>query len=76
MFPKLEGWGSKSGIRRKVVLIGQIEPIPGDLLLPNEEVMYMANGVQHSAQEALTIGANLINQTVFVLTNLRLVMLR
>ena len=79
MFPKLAGWGSKSEIKRKVALIGQIEPILGDLLLPNEEVMYVAKGVQHSALEALTIGAlwsNMINQTVFVLTNLRLVMLR
>jgi len=79
MFPRLSGWGSKSEIRRKVTLIGQVEPILGDLLLPNEEVMYISKGVQHSAFEALTIGAlwsNLINQTVFVLTNLRLVMLR
>lgn len=79
MFPKLDGWGSKGEIKRKVAVINQLEPTFDDVLLPNEEVLYVAKGVQHSVLEAMTIGAlwsNMINQTVFVLTNLRLVMFR
>ena len=79
MFPKLEGWGSKGDIKAKVALIKQIRSTLDEALLPNEEVLYVSKGVQHSAIEALTIGAlwsNMINQTVFVLTNLRLLMFR
>ena len=79
MFPKLEGWGAKGEIKRKVGLIGQVESHLPDVLLPNEEVFYIAKGVQHSSLEAITIGAlwsSMINQTVFILTNLRLLMVR
>lgn len=79
MFPKLEGWGSKGDIKAKVALIKQIQVTLDEALMPNEEVLYISKGVQHSIIEALTIGAlwsNMINQTVFVLTNLRLLMFR
>ena len=77
MFPKLKGWGAKGDIKKKVKLIKQMEPILPDALLPDEEIYYISKGIQHSTFEAMTIGAlwsNLINQTVFVLTNLRLIM--
>ena len=77
MFPKIEGWGAKGDIKKKVKLIKQMEPILPKVLMPNEEIHYVAKGIQHSMFEAMTIGglwSNLINQTVFMLTNLRVVM--
>ena len=77
MFPRLKGWGAKGDIKKKVKLIKQMEPILPNVLLPDEEIYYIAKGIQHSTFEAMTIGAlwsNMINQTVFVLTNLRLIM--
>lgn len=77
MFPKLKGWGAKGDIKKKVKLIQQMEPILPDVLLPDEEIYYVSKGIQHSILEAVTIGAlwsSMINQTVFVLTNVRLVM--
>lgn len=77
MFPKTKGWGAKGDIKKKVKLIKQLEPILPDALMEGEEVFYIAKGIQHSWFEAISIGAlwsNLINQTVFVLTNLRVLM--
>ena len=79
MFPRLDGWGVKAEIKRRVKLIQQVEPQLPEMLYPNEKILYIAKGVQHSIIEAITIGAlwsNMINQTVFVLTNLRLLMIR
>lgn len=79
MFPKLEGWGAKGSIKSKVKLIKQLEPALPHVLLPNEEILYVAKGIQHSLIESFSIGglwSNMINQTVFILTNLRLLMLR
>jgi hypothetical protein len=48
------------------------------MLKPGEEVLYVGKGVYASFVEQYFMGAliaNLINQTVFVLTNLRLIML-
>ncbi|MBI1315118.1 hypothetical protein GC176_27825 [bacterium] len=78
MFPKLEGWGVRKEIRNKVKLIRNIEPCLSDLLRAGEEILYVAKGVQYSLLEAQFIGglwANMINQTVFVVTNLRLIMI-
>ena len=77
MFPKLAGWGVKTEIKRRVKLIREVEPRLESMLLPNEQVLYVAKGIQSSVFEAITIGAmwsNMINQTVFVLTNVRLLM--
>ena len=77
MFPRLEGFGAKSEIKKRVKLINHAEPKIDAILLENEEVLYIARGIQNSIFEALTIGAvwaNLINQTLFVLTNVRLLM--
>jgi hypothetical protein len=79
MFPRLKGWGVKKEIKTKVKLIQQVEAQLPEMLFPNEQILYIAKGVQHSLIEALTIGAlwsSMINQTVFVLTNLRLLMIR
>lgn len=79
MFPKLDGWGAKTQLKNKVRLIQHVEPFLESVLRPNEEVLYVAKGVRHSPLEAMTIGAlwaSMINQTVFVLTNVRLIMVR
>ncbi|MBX3436519.1 MAG: hypothetical protein KF861_03440 [Planctomycetaceae bacterium] len=78
VFPKLEGWGVKGAIKRKAKLIKQIEPHLKEMLHPGEEVLFVSKGVQYSFAEQYFMGlwAATINQTVFVLTNLRLLMLR
>lgn len=77
IFPKLTGWGSKGQIKRKVQLIRRIEPVLKQMLRPGEEVLYVAKGVQYKLLEQYFLGfwAASINQTVFVLTNARLLML-
>ncbi|MEZ6129858.1 MAG: hypothetical protein R3C59_14340 [Planctomycetaceae bacterium] len=77
MFPRLQGWGVKGEIKARVKLLNQAEPGIRQMLLPKEEVLFVSKGVKNSIFEALTIGAlwaNMINQTVFVLTNARLIM--
>ena len=77
MFPRLKGWGAKTEIKARVKLLKQAEPAITDMLLSNEEIIFVSKGVKNSIFEAITIGAlwsNMINQTVFVLTNARLIM--
>lgn len=78
MFPRVEGWGAKGELKKKGKLIRQVEPWLAEMLRPNEEVLYVAKGVQYSFTEHYFMGlwALTINQTVFVLTNVRLLMLR
>src|SRR5688572_5356801 len=78
LFAKLEGWGVKGYIHRKHKLITNASPVLKKMLKPGEEVLYVGKGVYASFVEQYFMGAlmaNLINQTVFVLTNLRLIML-
>lgn len=79
VFAKISGWGAKGEIKRRAKLIQQIEPTLKKMLMPKEEVLYVAKGTQSSTSEALFMGAYwaaVMNQTVFVLTNLRILMLR
>lgn len=79
MFPRLKGWGAKGEIKKKGKLIEQVEPTLHNVLLNGEEVLYVAKGVQQSFFEMWFMGAlwsAMINQTVFVLTNARIIMLR
>ena len=79
LFAKTTGWGANGEIKRRAKLIRQVEPTLQEMLLPKEEVLYVAKGVQYSFAESYFMGAlwaNMLNQTVFVLTNLRLLMLR
>ncbi len=78
LFAKLEGWGAKGYIQRKYKLISNSAGLLQQMLKPGEEVLYVGKGVYASFAEQYFMGAimaNLINQTVFVLTNLRLIML-
>jgi hypothetical protein len=77
VFPTISGWGAKGRIKRKHQLIVRIQDRLKQMLRAGEEVLYVAKGVQYKFSEQYFMGvwANLINQTVFVLTNLRLLML-
>jgi hypothetical protein len=78
MFQKISGWGSKGDIKRIHGTVIPIEPLLAKMLFPEEQVLYVARGIQHKISEQYFLGiwANLINQTVFVLTNLRVLMFR
>lgn len=78
LFPKVAGMGWKGAIKKKHGLIARVEPVLRQALAPNERVLYVAKGVQYSFAEQYFMGiwAQTINQTVFVLTNARLLMLR
>lgn len=78
LFARLEGWGVKGYIQRKQKLITNSASVLQRMLKPGEEVLYVGKGVYASFLEQYFMGAlmaNLVNQTVFVLTNLRLIML-
>jgi hypothetical protein len=78
MFPRVEGWGVKGELKKKGKIIRQVESRLKSMLRPDEEVFYIAKGTQYSFAEQYFMGiwAMTINQTVFVLTNVRLLMLR
>jgi hypothetical protein len=78
MFAKINGWGANKYIRTKHKLILNAAPVLEQMLKPGEQVLHVGKGVYYSLIEQYFLGAlvaNAINQTVFVLTNLRLIML-
>ncbi len=78
LFAKLEGWGVAAYIRRRHKLHRHVEPLLRRMLREGEEVLFVGKGVYQSALEQYFMGAllaNLVNQTLFVLTNLRLIMI-
>lgn len=76
MLQKTSGWGAKGEVKRIHKTCVPVEPLLKRLLQEGEEVLYVARGVQYKFSEQYFLGywANLINQTVFVLTNVRLLM--
>lgn len=79
VFAKTTGWGAAGEMKRRAKLLRLVEPTLRNMLLAKEEVLYVAKGVQYSFAESYFMGAlwaSMLNQTVFVLTNLRLLMLR
>lgn len=78
VFAQTSGWGANSEIKRRAKLLNMVSPKLHQMLLRKEEVLYVAKGVQYSFLESYFMGvwAALLNQTVFVLTNLRLLMMR
>lgn len=78
MFAKINGWGAKAYIKKKHKLIQACAPALRKALKPGERVLYVGKGVYNSLVEQYFMGAllaQMLNQTVFVLTNLRLVMM-
>lgn len=78
IFPKVGGWGWKLPFKLKYKLLKNFEALLEECLFEGEKVLFFAKGNQHSVAEAIFMGiwANGINHTVFVLTNVRLLMLR
>ncbi len=79
LFPNIDGWFVNGAIKKKSQLIRKLEPKLLETLHPNEEVLYIAKGVQQSFIESIFMGAMwaaMLNQTVFVLTNLKVLMMR
>lgn len=79
LFPTLTGWFINNTIKNKATLIRALEPRLEEILKPGEEVLYIARGVRNSFVETFFMGAlwaNLLNQTAFILTNARLLMIR
>ena len=77
IFPKTEGWGAKGEIKRKVNLLKKVEPLLEKLLFPGEEVRFVTKGVYSSIGEQYFMGwmSHFINQTVFLYTNYRIVLM-
>jgi len=79
MFPKLEGWFANGAIKKKFKLIQNVEPLMKEMLLDQEEVLFISKGIQSSFSEQFFMGAmwaQSINHTVVILTNLRLLCIR
>ncbi|QDU09433.1 PH domain-containing protein [Gimesia aquarii] len=79
MFPKIEGMFANSGIKKKFKLVQRVEPLLKEMLMENEEVLFISKGNQSSVSEQFFMGAlwaQTINHTVVVLTNLRLLCIR
>lgn len=79
MFPKIEGMFANSGIKKKFKLVQRVEPLLKEMLIENEEVLFVSKGNQSSVSEQFFMGAlwaQTINHTVVVLTNLRLLCIR
>lgn len=79
LFPTLTGWFINNTIKNKATLIRALEPRLEEILKPGEEVLYISRGVRNSFVETFFMGAlwaNLLNQTAFILTNARLLMIR
>jgi hypothetical protein len=77
MFPQLTGWGAKGNVKRQAKLAKQAEPMLVKVLASGEQVLFVAKGIRYSFAEQYFMGiwAQMINHTVFVLTNARLLML-
>ena len=78
LFPKLAGLGWKGAFKKKAKLIRTVEPALREMLADGESVLYVAHGTRHSFAEQYFMGiwASIVNQTVFVLTNVRLLMIQ
>ncbi|RLS57517.1 MAG: hypothetical protein DWH91_04325 [Planctomycetota bacterium] len=79
LFPKLDGWFINSSIKTKAKLIREMEHTLEEILQPGEEVLYIAKGIQQAFLETFFMGAlwaQMINQTGFVFTNARVLMMR
>ena len=76
-FPKLSGMGWKGDVKRRVKLLNACQGQLQKTLKEGEEVLYIGKGVQQKFLEQYFMGiwAQFINQTVFVFTNLRVILL-
>jgi hypothetical protein len=77
LFPKTEGFGSRRQVKNRVKLMKNVEPLLPKILLEGEEVRFVTRGIYSSFAEQYFLGwvSLLLNRTVFIFTNYRIIML-
>lgn len=77
LFPGTEGWRVGRQVKKRVKLVKLLEPLLPSLLYPDETIHFVTRGVLNSFVEQYFMGlfAHLLNRTVFVVTNYRVILL-
>lgn len=77
LFPRLDGFGAGGDVKRRVKLLAGIEPRLDLLVFPGERIEFITTGVLNSPVEQFFMGlwAVLVNRTLFVFTNLRVILI-
>ncbi|MHB1155285.1 MAG: PH domain-containing protein [Phycisphaerales bacterium] len=75
LFPKRSGWGADRQVKNKVKLLQAVEPVLGEMLFHDEQVLFVTKGIFSSFVEQYFLGwiAYAINRTTFIFTNLRII---
>lgn len=77
LFPKTEGFGTGGDVKRRLKMLTSIEPRLPMLIFPGEVVEFITTGILNSWLEQYFMGiwAYHVNRTLFVFTNMRLLLL-
>lgn len=77
LFPRTTGMGAAGDVKRRVRMLQSVEPRMAVLLYPDERVQFVTKGVLSSFVEQYFMGiwSIIINRTVFLFTNYRLILL-
>lgn len=77
LFPRVSGFGAAGDIRRRVRMLLSAEPRFPYLLFPEERIEFVTKGMFNSFLEQYLLGpwAYLINHTLFLFTNYRVILL-
>lgn len=77
LFPKVAGLGTGGDIKRRVKMLASVEPRIPFLLFPGEQIEFVTFGALNSLLEQWFMGvwSIMVNRTLFVFTNLRLILL-
>lgn len=77
LFPKTEGLGAGGDVKKRVTILKAIEPRLERLLYPEERIEFVTGGMLNSFVEQYFLGiwSMTINQTVFLFTNYRIILL-
>jgi len=75
LFPKTDGMGAAADIKRRVRMLASVEPRLDTLLYPGERIEFVTKGMLNSWAEQYFMGiwSMLINQTLFLFTNYRVI---
>lgn len=77
LFPKVAGLGTGGDIKRRVNMLAGLEPRLEYLLFPDERIEFVTTGALNSFFEQVFMGvwSQVVNRTLFVFTNLRLILI-
>lgn len=77
LFPRTEGMGAAADVKRRVTILKGVEARLERLLYPGERIEFVTSGMLNSFVEQYFLGiwSMLINQTVFLFTNYRVILL-